>query len=208
MKRREEMKKFIPLVLLLSASLASCGAAPILADADHNYFVTDNFAGWGDAPTATKEDGTTLKYVMEAVSVNDERVASVKSQLRNPEFLYVIEITLPETAAGWDVKYVRTSGGTEETFDGNLTVKILQVDVDAEVPVPNYWAQNPESGVVNNLTPSTLYIPPFFEEAPWEGAGDWNGNPVALAAGTYTVVFGSQVFQGDTLAELFLGLVA
>lgn len=205
------MKKFIPLVLLLSATLASCGAAPILADADHNYFVTGNFAGWGDAPTATEEDGTTLKYVMEAVSVNDERVASVKSQFKNPEFLYVLEITLPETAAvGWDgpIVYVRTEGGEAEEFDGNLTVKILQVDVDAEVPVPNYWAQNPESGVVNNLTPETLYIPPFFEEAPWEGSGDWNGNPVALTAGTYTVVFGSQVFEGDELAELFLGLVA
>jgi hypothetical protein len=207
MKRRKDMKKFIPLVLLLSAALASCGTPAILADADYDYFVTGQFAGWGDAPTALEEDGETLKYIMEAISVADARVASVKGQFRNPEFLYVKEIVLPATAAGWDVKYTRTSGGTEESFDGNLTVKVQQVDKDAEVPVPNYWAQNPESGIVNNLTPNTLYIPPFFEEAPYAGSGDWNGNPVALTAGTYHLVFGSQVFAGDELAELFMGLI-
>jgi hypothetical protein len=201
------MKKFIPLVLLVSAALASCGTPAILADADHDYFVTGQFAGWGDAPTALEEDGETLKYLLEAISVADERVASVKSQFSNPEFLYVKEIVLPETAAGWEVTYTRTDGGTEEVFDGNLTVKVQQVDKDAEVPVPNYWAQAPESGVVNNLTPETLYLPPFVEEDLWEGSGSWNGNPVALEAGTYNLVFGSQVFDGDELAELFMGLI-
>jgi hypothetical protein len=208
MKRREAMKKFIPLVLLFSAALASCGTPAILADADHNYFVTGQFAGWGDAPTALEEDGETLKYLMEAISVADERVESVKGQFRSPEFLYVKEIVLPETPAGWDVKYTRTDGGTEEVFDGNLTVKVQQVDKDAEVPVPNYWAQNPESGIVNNLTPETLYLPPFFEEAQWVGSGTWADNPVGLEAGTYLLVFGSQVFAGDELAELFMGLIA
>jgi len=179
----------------------------LLEDPDHNYFVTGNFAGWGDAPTTFEEDGTTLKYLLEPIGIGDERIDTVANQLINPAFLYLKEILLPSTAAGWNVKYVRTSGGTEETFDGNLTVKILQVDVDAEVPVPNYWAQNPESGVVNNLTPSTLYIPPFFEEAPYEGAGDWNGNPVALTHGRYYLVFGEQVFTGDTQPELFMGLI-
>ena len=201
------MKKFIPLVLLLSAALASCGTPAILADADYDYFVTGQFAGWGDAPIALEEDGETLKYLLEAISVADDRVASVKSQFSNPEFLYVKEIVLPETAAGWTETYTRTDGGSSEIFDGNLSVKILQVDKDAEIPVPNYYAQNPESGIVNNLTPEILYIPPFFEEAPWAGSGNWNGNPVALEAGTYTLVFGSQVFAGDELAELFMGLI-
>jgi hypothetical protein len=199
------MKKFIPLVLLFSAALASCGTPQILADADHDYFVTGNFAGWGDATTALEEDGVTKTFIMEAVSVADARVATVKAQFRNPSMLYVKQIVLPETEAGWTVEYVRTQGGTLETFDGNLTIKVQQTAKDGVAP--NYWAQNPESGVVNNLTPETLYIPPFFQEAPYEGAGDWNSNPVALAAGTYYAVFGSQVFEGDTLAELFLGLV-
>jgi hypothetical protein len=204
MKRREKMKKFIPLVLLFSAALASCGG-PILADAANDYYVTGNFAGWGDATEAAGTDGVKT-FLMEAVSVNDSRVASVKSAFRNPEFLYVKQIVLPSTAAGWDVKYVRTQGGAEQTFDGNLTVKVIQTNSGAVAP--NYWAQNPESGVVNNLTPSTLYIPPFVETAPYTGSGTWNDNPVALTAGTYTLVFGSQVFEGDTLAELFMGLVA
>jgi hypothetical protein len=199
------MKKFIPLLLLSTFALAACGTPAILADAENDYFVTGNFAGWGDATTTLEEDGTTKKFIMEAVSVADERVEAVKELLDSPEFLYVKEVVLPAEAAGWDVKYVRTEGGEEETFDGNLTFKVLQTVKDGVAP--NYWAQNPESGVVNNLTPETLYVPPFFEEAPWTGSGDWNGNPVALEAGTYIAVFGSQIFEGDTAAELFLALL-
>jgi hypothetical protein len=198
------MKKFIPLVLLFSAALASC-ASPILADAENDYYATGNFAGWGGATEAKGTDGVKT-FLMEAVSVNDSRVSSVKSAFKNPEFLYVKQIVLPSTPAGWDVKYVRTQGGTEQTFDGNLTVKVIQTATDGIAP--KYWAQSPESGVVNNLTPSTLYIPPFVETAPYTGSGSWNDNPVALTAGTYTLVFGSQVFEGDTSAEVFLGLIA
>jgi hypothetical protein len=201
------MKKFIPLMLLLSATLASCGTPAILADADHDYFVTGQFAGWENAPTALEEDGVTLKYLMEAISIADERVESVKSQFRSPEFLYVKAIVLSDELAVWSETYTRIEGGTAETFNGNLTVKVQQIDIDAEVPVPNYWAQNPESGIVNNLTPETLYLPPFFEEAQWEGSGTWASNPVALEAGNYLLVFGSQVFSGDELAEVFMGLI-
>ena len=198
------MKKFIPLVLLFSAALASCGG-PILADAANDYYVTGNFAGWGDATEAVGTDGVKT-FLMEAVSVNDRRVSSVKSAFKNPEFLYVKQIVLPSTAAGWDVKYVRTQDGAEQTFDGNLTVKVLQTATDS--PVPVYWAQNLESGPVNNLTPSTLYMPPYVENPIYPGSGTWGDNPVALTAGTYTLVFGSQIFEGDTSAELFMGLVA
>jgi hypothetical protein len=206
MKRRKDMKKFIPLVLLLSAALASCGTPAILADTENDYYVTGNFAGWGGATEVLEEDGVTKKYMMEAVSVSDERVASIKSQLKSPEFLYVKEVVLPSAAAGWNKTYTTTSDGQPRDFDGNLTLKVIQTAKDDFVP--QYWAQSPESGVVNNLTPDTVYVPPFLEEAPWVGSGAWNDDPVAYVAGTYIVVLGSQVFVADGFAELFLAVIA
>lgn len=209
-EKEKNMKKFIPLVLLVSGALASCGTGPILADEDHLYFAVGNFNGWGGALEVLDEEEENFTYAMEAISVSDSRVSSIKSKLKNPEFLYVLRIVLPSTVATSSKTYTRTNGGTAETFNGNLTLKIIQadvVDVGEEV-IPNWYGQAPESGVVNNLTPETIYIPPFLEQAPWAGSGAWNDDPVALTAGTYTAVFGSQIFEGDTLPELFLGLVS
>jgi hypothetical protein len=72
------MKKFAPLLVLFTFALAACGPAPILEDTDNRYFVTGHFAGWPAATEALDTDGETLKYLMEAVSVDDARVASLK----------------------------------------------------------------------------------------------------------------------------------
>jgi hypothetical protein len=174
------MKKLFGLfaTLLLSFSLASCGGGTVLADASKDYYVTGNFAGWGDATSNPQQK-------MEAVALNDSRIAQVRSQLSAATAIYVLEIELPAAAAGWDVTY--TINGVESKYDGNLTVKVIQTEAGDDIP--NYWAQNPESGRVNSLTPTTLYIPPFVEENV-NGAGTWNDNPVVIGgAGKYTLVF-------------------
>jgi hypothetical protein len=87
--------------------------------------------------------------------------------------------------------------------DGNLTVKIIRTDA-ADKDSINFWVQSKESGKVKNLTPDTLYIPPFVEENVG-GAGAWNDNPIAFEAGTYDIVFAEK--GAGTTAERFLGLV-
>jgi len=196
------MKKFAPLVVLFTFALAACGPAPVLEDAEHRYFSTGQFAGWGGATEALDTDGETLKYLMEAVSVDDSRVASVKSEFSNPTMLYVKEVVLAEDQS-WSKTYAITETATAVDYNGGLTLKIIQTDLDS--PAPNYWAQSPESGKVNNLTPETLYVPPFLQTAPYTNAGDWNSDPVAFEAGTYTLVFGEQEFDGN--AELFVALI-
>ncbi|QWB95749.1 hypothetical protein KHQ89_07420 [Mycoplasmatota bacterium] len=178
------MKKFFGLlvVLALTFTLASCVSGEVLEDTSHDYFATGNFAGW-DAVTSSDD------YKMEAIARNDERIDSIVKETKDAEAIYILEITLPSEAAGWDVTY--TIDGTETVFDGNLTVKVIQTDVDSEVP--NYWAQSPESLEVKNLTPDTLYVPSFVETSE-DGSGTWNDNPVALKAGTYDFVF--VVFDG------------
>ncbi|HCZ24538.1 MAG TPA: hypothetical protein DHV05_06805 [Acholeplasmataceae bacterium] len=65
-------------------------------------------------------------------------------------------------------------------------MKMIRTDLGDEVP--NWWGQSPESGEIENLTPETLYVPPFVEENV-DMAGGWNDNPAALAAGTYYFVY-------------------
>ncbi|MFA6800813.1 MAG: hypothetical protein WCR19_01740 [Acholeplasmataceae bacterium] len=173
------MKKILGLfvVLTLTFTLASCVSGEVLEDADHDYYGTGNFASWDKA---TADDA----YMMEAIARNDERIDSIVKDTKGAEAIYILEVVLPSEAAGWNVPY--TIDGVETVLDGNLTVKVIQTDVDSEVP--NYWAQSPESGKVTNLTPDTLYVPAFVETAV-DGAGNWNDNPVALEAGTYYLVF-------------------
>lgn len=181
------MKKIFTLfaVLLFASTLVACADAndTVLVDETKDYYATGNFAGWGDAA------GNPM-YKMEAIAVNDERVASIKGQLDGATSLYVIEVVLPSGDAGWTVSY--KINGVATTLNGNLTVKVIQTEAGDDIP--NFWAQNPESGAITSLTPSTLYIPPFVETNVDE-AGTWNDNPAALAAGTYYLVF--VTFQGS-----------
>jgi hypothetical protein len=183
------MKKLFTLfvVLFIAVALFAC-SDKVLVDEAHDYYVTGNFAGWGGA--AGNPD-----YKMEAIGINDARVASIKGQLKGATGLYIIEIVLPSTDAGWGPEY--KVNGVLTTFNGNLTVKVIQTEAGDDIP--NFWAQNPESGAITNLTPATLYIPPFVEENV-DQAGTWNDNPVAKTAGTYYLVF--VIFQGSKAMAL------
>lgn len=149
---------------------------------------------------------------MVAIAKNDERIKSADLDLDGVEFLYLLEVTLPGEEAGWGVNYI--IDGVNTTLDGNLTVKIIRTAVSDTDNVPEWWAQSPESGEIKNLTPSTLFVPPFVENAATSeivGEGDaavtftsgaWNDNPAALAAGSYYAVFA--VYEDGSRA---LGLV-
>ena len=170
------MKKLFVLLLGVVLSIGLMGCNSPLENAEKDYYVTGNFNGW---------DTVADTGMMEAIAKNDERIASIKDAVSDAEFLYLKEIVLPTDAAGWDVTY--KIDGTVTVLDGNLTVKVIRTtagDSDAR----DWWAQSPESGQIDNLTPATLYIPAFVEENV-DQAGGWNDNPVALAAGTYYAVF-------------------
>jgi hypothetical protein len=169
------MKKVLVLLLGLVLTFALVGCNNPLVNEEKDYYATGNFNGWD-----TVESGK-----MEAIAKNDERVSAIKSELSGVKFLYLVEGTLPTDAAGWSVTY--KIDGTVTELDGNLTVKVIRTEA-GEPDERNWWAQSPESGEIKNLTPDTLYIPPFVEENV-DQAGGWNDNPAALEAGTYYIVF-------------------
>ncbi len=180
------MKKFLLVLVLMFTvfSLVGC-KEKVLENPEKNYYATGQFAGWGDA-------AGNATYAMAPIKLSDERVASIKDKLKSATYLYVLEITLPTGDAGWTATY--TIDSVEKVFNGNLTVKVIRTAKSDETNEPEFWAQNPESGKIDNLTPTTLYIPPFVEENVG-GAGSWNDNSVAFEAGTYYLVFAEFVSQ-------------
>jgi len=169
-------------------------AAPqLLENTAKDYYLTGNWNGWD-----TKEDA-----VMEAIYLADERVASIADELEDVKYLYVLELFLPSDDAGWTVNYIVDEENIQ--FNGNQTVKVIRT-LAGDPDTRDWWAQSPESGEILNLTPDTLFIPPFIENATTTFVDDmdtvedteddvtyttgaWNDNPVALEAGSYLAVF-------------------
>ena len=160
----------------------------VLENAAKDYYATGQWNGWD-----TKVDGK-----MEAIKLSDPRVASIVEALEGVKFLYLLEATLPAEDAGWAVNYI--IDGVNTTLNGNLTVKVIRT-MAGDPDTRDWWAQSPESGQINNLTPDTLFMPEFVENATTsnvvgEGeeavtytSGAWNDNPAALEAGSYLIVF-------------------
>jgi hypothetical protein len=174
------MKKLFGLfaTLLLSISLAACGGGTILVDEKNDYYATGAHAGWGDATSKPQ-------YKMEAVALNDSRIATLRSQLDGATYVYVFEVTLSENET-WTKDY--TINGTLNKFNGGLTLKIIRTEAGDDIPAP--WMPSPESGELTNLTPNLLYMPPYRDESlNSDGAGFNNSDPVALKAGSYYLVF-------------------
>ncbi|MDD4069939.1 MAG: hypothetical protein PHF05_05750 [Candidatus Izemoplasmatales bacterium] len=185
------MKKLLVLLLglVFSFGLTACTSEP-LANAEKDYYVVGNFNNWAQ--------GTTAEYKMEAIPLNDARVKSLKDDLDGAKYLYILELTLPTEDAGWGKYFIIDEENT--TIDGNQIIKIIRTDA-GDTDAINWWAQSPESGKIDNLTPDTFWIPEFVENATTtdtvgEGeeaitytSGAWNDDSVALAKGTYYVVY-------------------
>lgn len=174
--------------------LAACGGSDnVLENKDKDYYVTGQWNGWGAF------EG----YEMEAIKLSDERVKSIKGQLKGVEALYIKEVTLPAEDAGWENTF--KIDGEEVTFNGNLAVKVIRTtkgDPDAK----DFWAPAKESGKITNLTPDTFFLPEFREEdAEEDGKGTWADNPFAKEAGVYYVIYAEK--GAGVNAERFMGLI-
>jgi len=171
------MKKLliVALMLVASISLVGCYSNETLVNAEKDFYVTGQFAGWGDAVgNAT--------YKMTPIAMNDERVKTVAKALKGATALYIIEVVINDDAT-WEASTWKDN--VETKYDGNHCVKVVRTAVGDDVA--EWWAQSPESGKINNLTPETLYIGEFVETS--TGNGAWNDNPVVFTNGTYYIVY-------------------
>lgn len=191
------MKKFMFLFVLALTSVFMVGCfggkdddknddtvdeTVILVDEAADYFLTGQFAGWGEA-TDPLNDG---EHLMEAIKLGDPRIASIKAKLTGVQYLYIKSHTVPsneEELADWTVEY--EINGEQVVVNGMNALKIIKTDKNSEIPL--FWGPSPESGEFVNLTPETLYVPPYTsDESP---AGGWNDDPIILEPGEYYVVY-------------------
>lgn len=182
--------------------LVACEKTPdvVLENEAKDFYLTGNHNGWG-----VKEG-----FKMEAIKLSDERVASLKKQLKGVEALYIIEVTLPaeEPEPYWGEKYL--VDGQVVDFHGNLTIKLIRTNKGETIA--DVWMPSPESGALENLTPDTLVMPLFRAEADIDQAsetdrylGHSNSNPVAKEAGTYYVIYAEKGSGRE--AVRYLGLI-
>jgi len=162
-----------------------------LVNTAKDYYITGNFNGWD-----TKPEGH-----MMAAGLNHPALADL--DLEGAKYVYAHQIVLPAEPATWFANYI--IDGVNTQLDGNLTVKVIRT-MAGDPDTRDWWAQSPESGAILNLTPETLFIPPFVENATTSvvddndtpddttddvtyTSGAWNDNPAAFEAGTYVAVF-------------------
>lgn len=188
------MRKLTVLFIMVLGLFALAGCQKedkVLENDKKDYYATGNFNDWGAFDAAK----------MEAIKVSDERVKSIKGQLKGVESLYILEVVLPAEEAGWSNTF--TIDGVEVTYDGNLTVKVIRT-AKGDKDAVDFWAQNKESGEITNLTPETLFMPKYVEENP-DGTGTWGDNPFAKEAGTYYLVFAEK--GAGVNAVRYMGLI-
>lgn len=194
------MKKVavILLAVLMVVSLAACAkpAAP-LADEGHaawvahgQYLLADGTQnGWGGKDTAVYE-----KSALKAISLNDVKAidSAVYDALSKKEvkYLYTIDLIFGTNDAEWSTKCM--INGKVYNANGSYAVKVAQCTVDADgdnkVYSEDQWISDPKTANVESLTPATLFMPAWQEEAD-ENGFTWADNPVVIGgAGLYTLI--------------------
>ena len=173
--------------LLTLAGLAACGpkfSDKVLAceDANVSFYAVGGWGSWD--PSA--DNKMTATSILE-VSKLDNAVASTLNG-REVEFLYVREIEVGKTGAGWTARCKKD--GKIYVADGAYTVKSLRATYDPEEEsyLKDQWVSDPKTAHCESLTPSTLFFPTWTEEEDEDGFA-WNQNPVCIGgAGVYTQV--------------------
>lgn len=182
----------LPLVALMASA---CGGPAPLADKDSygwnvlgNHELADGTVnGWGDKSSELFGKSMMTARALDEVKALD---ASVKAALeaRTVKYLYTTDIILGKNASGWTSKAVINN--KLMIGDGSFALKAGKVSYDAadKVYAVTQWIPDPHTAYAGNMTPSTLFLPPW-QEAKDERGFSWSDNPMCIGkAGLYTFV--------------------
>ena len=170
------------LLVTLAAVFTSCG---VKADPRYNYRVTGAFADWGPHYEA--------KFMMTQVAASDKRLAPIKSELKNAQYIYVYEYTPDrDNPAGWYIEYT----GAGIRVDGIQGIKFIRLSANPSEPsgwAHDAWMPSTEMRGFRSITPDTIYVAPDrtdeARDAAGDGLGSVNDNPALLkGARPYLVV--------------------
>ena len=202
------MKKLLALILalLMVASLAACGNTPaaepaaepaVLADEAHAAWVahgqflladgTQN--SWNGKDSEIYEASSLTAIALDDVKAIDEGLYNALAA-KEVKYLYAIDLLFGTNDAGWTTDCL--INGAMHKANGSYAFKIAQctvdVDGDNKVYAEDQWISDPKTAHAESLTPDTLFMPVWQEEAD-ENGFSWASNPVVIGgAGLYTLV--------------------
>lgn len=206
------MKKlFVALLaVVMMFSLIACGgqggtkpqdepttpAAPLVDEGHaawvaHGQFLladgTEN--AWNGKDTALYEASALKAIAVEDVKAIDNDLYTALSG-KDIKYLYTIDLLFGTNDAGWTTNFLKD--GKLYRANGSYAFKIAQctvdVDGDNKVYAEDQWISDPKTAHAESLTPATLFMPVWQEEAD-ENGFSWASNPVVTGgAGLYTLV--------------------
>ncbi len=164
-----------------------------LEDTDHAAWVahgqflladgTEN--GWnGKDSELYKASALTAISMKDAKDLNEDLYTALAA--KDVKYLYSIDLLFGTNDAGWTTKFMQD--GKKFLANGSYAFKIAQCSVDEEVYAEDQWISDPKTAHAESLTPATLFIPAWQEEAD-ENGFSWADNPVVIGGpGLYTLV--------------------
>ena len=196
------MKKVlvVMLALALAISMVGCGGSgngKALADEGHDSWVahgqflladgTEN--GWNGKDTAVYEASALTPIALSEVKDIDADLAKALEG-KDVKYLYKIDLIFGTNDAGWTTDFLKD--GKLYRANGSYAFKIAQctvdVDGDNKVYAEDQWISDPKTAHAESLTPATMFMPVWQEEADEYGFS-WASNPVVTGgAGLYTLV--------------------
>ena len=213
------MKKLIAIALaaLMLFALAACAktddgksgktepAKPLVDEAHaawvaHGQYLladgTEN--GWNGKDTALYEASTLTAISMDDVKGISEDVYKALSA-KEVKYLYKIDLIFGTNDAGWTTDFLKD--GKLYHANGSYAFKVAQcnidVDGDAKIYAEDQWISDPKTAYAESLTPDTMFMPVWQEEADEYGFS-WASNPVVTGgAGLYTLVIAQYTNASD-----------
>lgn len=192
------MKKILVvfLALMMIVSLAACGAEP-LKDEGHaawvahgQYLLADGTEnGWNGKDSALYEASALTAISLKDVKKLDGALYDTLSD-KDVKYLYSIDLLFGTNDAGWTTNFLKD--GKLFRANGSYAFKIAQCTVDEDgenkVYAEDQWISDPKTAHAESLTPDTMFMPVWQEEAD-ENGFSWASNPVVTGgAGLYTLV--------------------
>ena len=171
-------------------------AAP-LADETHaawvahgQYLLADGTQnGWNGKDTEVYEASALTAIALEDVKAIDEDLYNALAA-KEVKYLYTVDLIFGTNDAGWTTDCL--IDGVLHHANGSYAFKIAQctvdVDGDNKVYAEDQWISDPKTAHAESLTPATMFMPVWQEEAD-ENGFSWASNPVVIGgAGLYTLV--------------------
>ncbi len=193
------MKKVVAslLAVVMILALAACAQPKPLKDDSHvlwaahgNYLLADGTQnGWNDKDGATYEKSALTAITLDDLKKIDQGLFDTLSK-KEVKYLYTIDLLFGTNDAGWPTNCM--IDGKKFKVNGSYAFKVAQcsaeTDGDTKVYSSDQWISDPKTAYVEVLTPATLFMPPWQEEAD-ENGFTWADNPVVIGgAGLYTLV--------------------